>query len=162
MRMRKLIFSPNEACTSHISVYCLHERHERNLQLLVARQWNRDYRLSTFNGDCSRARARARGSARQRGELCTCDCVLSVDSVLCALCMHVYLYFFICCFFLFCSTNKRVFYRRVTRQTNSFEWNDLRGSFTRYASSRCIEKATRKFVIYGTKSRAFLYTYFII
>lgn len=41
--MRKLIFSPNKACGSRISIYCARCAVDENLQLLVARQWNRDY-----------------------------------------------------------------------------------------------------------------------
>lgn len=41
--MRKLIFSPNKACASCISIYCTRCAMDENLQLLVARQWNRNY-----------------------------------------------------------------------------------------------------------------------
>lgn len=57
--MRKLIFSPNKACASRISVYCTRCAMYENLQLLVARQWNRDYwsaSLDTRRHDETRCR----------------------------------------------------------------------------------------------------------
>lgn len=52
--MRKLIFSPNKACASRISVYCTRCAMGENLQLLVAWQWNRDYWFAFLAADTSR------------------------------------------------------------------------------------------------------------
>lgn len=59
--MRKLIFSPNKACASRISVYCTRCAMDENLQLLVARQWNRDYWSVSLAAD-----TRRHGETRRR------------------------------------------------------------------------------------------------